>query len=184
MWISFSFAVSVLHKVTKNLISCNISLVTVEYNESRPRVSDLSMQMHSHGVTSMATDQIAKLLNIPWAQVRVRLTAQRRAGTSFRPRVAYGSRASGAGCLGVPDRMPTSAADVLYRVRMLPGWLICVFAWDGIPSDVGVPGGHVQTRGGSGGRSVAPALLVEIAYRQRSCRQDGGLLVARACVNR
>lgn len=41
--------------------------------------------MLSHGVTSMATDEVAELLGIPREQVRVRLAEQRRAGAIVSP---------------------------------------------------------------------------------------------------
>lgn len=43
------------------------------------------MWMLSHGVTSMTTEEVAELMDIPREQVRVRLAAQRKAGTIVSP---------------------------------------------------------------------------------------------------
>lgn len=77
------------------------------YGNGQPKASGLSSWMLSHGVMAMSTEEIASLLDIPPAQVRVRLASQRRSGAIVSPsrglwvpvppeRVAWGAPEPGA----------------------------------------------------------------------------------------
>ncbi len=58
---------------------------TMVHTDNRPKASNLSTWMLSHGVTSMTTKEVASLLGIPSAQVRVRLASQKKAGAIVSP---------------------------------------------------------------------------------------------------
>lgn len=55
------------------------------HTTNRPKASGLSTWMLSRGITSMTTEDVATLLNIPPTQVRVRLASQRKAGAIVSP---------------------------------------------------------------------------------------------------
>lgn len=74
-----------MRNVTKNVTLHSMNHISSEHNEMKVKASRLSTWMLSRGITSMTTEEIAELLDIPRAQVRTRLAVQRERGAIVSP---------------------------------------------------------------------------------------------------